>query len=82
MAKQKKSPWLAAILNFLLFGLGYIYVGKRVAFGIGLIIATIIYTGLTWNYEYTWVDLMFGVAIGLLFAYDGYKTAEEVNKKR
>jgi len=30
---MKKNPWVAAILNFLLFGGGTIYVGKRVLVG-------------------------------------------------
>ncbi len=81
MAKQKK-PWLAAILNFLVAGLGYIYVGKRVGFGVGMIAVTIIYLGLTWNYEYPPIDWLVGIALALLFAYDGYTTAEEVNKRK
>ncbi|MBI2044356.1 hypothetical protein HYT24_03265 [Candidatus Pacearchaeota archaeon] len=82
MAKKKKQkkPWLAAILNFLIIGLGYIYTGKRIEFGIGLIIAYVVFVTLSWSYEYTWADFVLEVAVGLLFAYDGYKTAEEVNR--
>jgi len=28
-----KKPWLAAVLNIIFSGLGYIYVGKRKLFG-------------------------------------------------
>ncbi|TFH38257.1 MAG: hypothetical protein E4G94_12575 [ANME-2 cluster archaeon] len=28
-----KKPWLAAVLNIILSGLGYLYVGKRKVFG-------------------------------------------------
>jgi hypothetical protein len=31
---MKKNAWLAAILNFFLFGAGTIYVGRRVAVGL------------------------------------------------
>ncbi|PIP55871.1 MAG: hypothetical protein CO183_01780 [Candidatus Zambryskibacteria bacterium CG_4_9_14_3_um_filter_42_9] len=33
-----KEPWLAAVLNIILGGLGYLYVGKRKLFG-GMILA-------------------------------------------
>ena len=35
---MNKKPWLAVILNVLLTGLGYIYVGKRKLFGIMLLV--------------------------------------------
>jgi hypothetical protein len=35
---MKKSPGLAAVLNFFLFGAGTIYVGRRVGVGIALTI--------------------------------------------
>lgn len=31
---MKKNPWVAAILNFLLFGGGTLYVGRRVLVGL------------------------------------------------
>lgn len=34
MTKQKKNPWLAAVLTFLLLGAGHIYNGRRVLVGI------------------------------------------------
>lgn len=81
MVKPKKNPWAVAILNFLLPGLGYVYVGKRVGFGIGLIISSIILLPsviLTEMPPIIWLD---GLIMCILFAYDGYKTAEEVNKR-
>jgi ABC-type polysaccharide/polyol phosphate export permease len=36
---MKKNPVMAAILNLLFFGAGTVYVGKRVPFGIALILA-------------------------------------------
>jgi hypothetical protein len=35
---KKKNPVLAAILNLILPGIGYVYSGKRIGFGIGLIL--------------------------------------------
>jgi hypothetical protein len=35
---MKKNPWVAAILNFALFGAGTIYVGRRLATGLLLTI--------------------------------------------
>ena len=40
--KKKKSPWLAAILNFIFPGVGYIYVGKRKIFSYLLIIGLVL----------------------------------------
>jgi hypothetical protein len=33
-ARMKKNPWVAAVLNFLLFGGGTLYVGQRVLVGV------------------------------------------------
>ena len=77
---NKKSPWLAAIFNFLLPGLGYIYSGKRVFFGAGILIVSVL---LYWGISFqdlpliVWVD---SLLMAFLFAFDGYQTAEEVNK--
>ena len=43
MAKGKrKNPTIAAALNFLIWGLGYLYSGKRTVLGIGFLTASII----------------------------------------
>lgn len=34
MPKKKKNPWIAAALNFIVWGAGYIYAGQRSGFGI------------------------------------------------
>ena len=34
-----KNPWIAAVLNLLLFGAGYIYNGRQVKLGWGITIA-------------------------------------------
>ena len=38
MLGMKKNPWVAAILNFLTFGVGTIYVGRRPLVGVLLTI--------------------------------------------
>ena len=43
MAKVKrKNPIIAAILNFFILGLGYLYSGKRTVLGIGFLTTSII----------------------------------------
>jgi len=37
-----KKPWLAAILNIILSGLGYLYVGKRKVFGTLLLVGELL----------------------------------------
>jgi len=42
--KKKKSPILAAMLNLITLGGGYLYLGKRKTFGWIMLLATIIMT--------------------------------------
>jgi len=82
MPKQLKNPWVAAVLNFLLPGLGYVYVGKRVGFGTGLLLSSIfLYWGISLG-NLTPIVLIDSIILTLLFAYDGYRTAEEVNRRK
>ncbi|HED05992.1 MAG TPA: hypothetical protein ENI61_04845 [Ignavibacteria bacterium] len=41
---KHKSPLLAGILNFLFFGVGYIYLGKRKTFGWIMLFAGVVMT--------------------------------------
>ena len=72
----KKNPWVAAILNFFIWGLGYLYVGKkRQGFAIALVIGDLVAsTGF----------LMAGLGdlasaglliVSLAFAWDAYQDA-------
>jgi len=36
--KAKKNPWIAALLNFLFYGAGYLYAGKKKVLGSGLVL--------------------------------------------
>jgi len=39
---MRKNPWIAALLNFLFYGGGYIYAGKKKTLGYGLILVFVI----------------------------------------
>jgi hypothetical protein len=78
---------LAAVLNLFLYGLGYVYIGKRKTFGILLFLGNIaFYAALGWALYYplpqtanAYVDIN-GVGfavIGIAFAYDAHRLAEE-----
>lgn len=80
-----KHPWLAAILNFVVPGAGYLYAGTRVKFGILLIAAMILVLfGPTPGYTEevdaqtlaadpsTIVMGIAGLMVSIGFAYDAY----------
>ena len=81
-----KNPWIAAVLNLLLFGAGYIYNGKRKGLGIALILVwilarygeiTIFLTNLVFK---DWLVLFTGLIV-LMFslATDAYNEAKMIN---
>ena len=81
-----KNPWIAAVLNLLLFGGGYIYNGKRKGLGVALILAwvlirygeiTIYLTNLVFK---DWLVLFTGLIV-LMFslATDAYNEAKMIN---
>ena len=84
-----KNPWIAAILNLLLFGGGYLYNGKRKGMGMALILAwvlirwgeiSIYLTGLV---TAKWLVLFTGLIV-LMFslAADAYHEAKMINAER
>lgn len=81
-----KRPWLAALLNVVLSGLGYIYVGKRKTFGILLMISELIsLIALSLNYEAAvefasnpWI-LVSGVFMIVALAIDAYNEAKGIS---
>ncbi|MGZ3883386.1 MAG: hypothetical protein ACXVPQ_10105 [Bacteroidia bacterium] len=81
-----KKPWLAAFLNLLLFGGGYIYNGKRTGLGFGLVLAWIlirigeIQIYLTNLVFHQWL-IMFGglVVLQLSLAADAFKEAKSIS---
>ncbi len=81
---MKKSPWLAAILNFFFMGAGYIYNMKRAGLGLGFTAGAIALTYVELQLQ----DLnpmlhkiMFAavMVINLCFAIDGYKEAKSIS---
>ena len=83
---MKKSPWLAAILNFLFFGAGYLYNGKRKGHGVALIVAWVVlrYADINFFLSGTvlpyWFVLMAGLAIlQFTFAISAYREAKELS---
>lgn len=81
MRSQKKNPWIAALLNFLFYGAGYLYIGKKKTFGISLIIVVMIIGVETVLRPMSHLGDPIGThsvsmtAMGIVLAYDGYKTA-------
>lgn len=80
-----KKPWLAAVLNFFLWGLGYVYVGNKIAFGIGLFISDLILNAAFFYQIFVLnsAEFISGYAyliMAFVFAYDGHKEAEKINE--
>ncbi|HTA27085.1 MAG TPA: hypothetical protein VK809_04820 [Bacteroidia bacterium] len=84
-----KNPWLAFVLNLLLFGGGYIYNGKRKMLGFALVIAWVLIrygeikiflTNLVFN---DWLFLFIGLVV-LMFslAADAYSEAKRINAEK
>jgi hypothetical protein len=70
-------------LNFLFYGAGYLYIGKKMVFGIGLIVVAVIIGIETVLRPMSHLGNPLGihtvsmVAMAIVLAYDGYKTAIE-----
>lgn len=80
---KTKKPWLAAVLNVLLLGLGYLYVGKRKLFGALLLVADLLISVWTFHEPET-LQLMISnawvvsgsILMVVAFAMDAYHDAE------
>ena len=85
---EMKNPWVAAILNLVFFGGGYIYNGRRMCLGWWLVLAWILIrarripiylTNLVFN---RWLIMFAGLVIlQISFAIDAYKEAKNMNGK-
>jgi len=73
---QPKNPALAAILSFLISGLGQIYNGE-IGKGIVIIIVQVINAFLT----VLIIGFVTGFAVWIWSIYDAYKTAEKINQE-
>lgn len=87
--KENKKPWIAAVLNFLLPGIGYFYAGKKHIFvSIGFTILSIWVAFHDWNeivgilsgkIVMTEHFLLFIILYPVVFAVDGFIDAKKVN---
>lgn len=87
---KSKNPWIAAILNFLFPGLGYLYAGKKkLVVSIGFLILSVWVAIHDWN-EITGIlsgkisitehFLLFIILYPIVFAYDGFMDAKGAAK--
>lgn len=82
---KRKSPWLAALLNVLLPGLGFIYIGKAlyITSGILLILISVIDALLLFEIESTFKNIVMVAFSSILWAIAlaiiGYEAAKQVN---
>jgi hypothetical protein len=85
-----KSPWIAAFLNFVVWGSGYLYVRHRMVLGVGLVIVTFLNFVILMTIPdviilssselfFIWLSFIW-VALSVLFAIDVYRETEELNK--
>jgi len=85
-----KSPWIAAFLNFVVWGAGYVYIRHRMVLGMGLVLVTLFNfmilvtipdVIILSNTElfFLWFSLIW-FALSVLFAIDVYKETTELNK--
>ncbi len=78
----KKNPWMAVVLNVVLTGSGYLYLGKRKLFGILVLLSSIVgYVG-AYNIHFENLSspelillLVSGILYWAAFGFDAYKEA-------
>jgi len=87
--KYGRSPWLAAFLNLILWGSGYVYIGHRMILGIGLVVVSVLNFLILLSIPETillrgselfslWLSFIW-IALSFLFAADVYREANEIN---
>lgn len=87
-----KSPWLAAFLNFIIWGSGYVYIGRRMILGAGLVMVSILNLIIIISLPKTillhgselfslWLSFIW-IMLSVLFAVDVYMEAKGINEKR
>ncbi|MDB5187159.1 MAG: hypothetical protein JWM07_631 [Candidatus Saccharibacteria bacterium] len=89
---QPKNPVLAAVLNVLIPGIGYLYVGVRTKFAIMLIAASIVGIAATFDPQsfmyfggetppkMSLIDSLSLLIVTVAFAYDAYMEAKATQK--
>ena len=81
---KKKMPWLAALLNFFLMGLGTAYNGRRLPLGLALTVGAGLLTYVEQNLQVVAPNLyrvMFGAVMlnNIFLAIDGFSEAAAIN---
>jgi energy-converting hydrogenase Eha subunit E len=80
---RRVNPILAAILNFIVPGLGFIYIGKRLLIVVGLILISISAVGAMFNSEsLTVTDLIISITYSVIMALLAYIAAKKVNMEQ
>jgi len=84
-----KRPWLAAILNFFFWGIGYLYLKKKTGMGVLLLFVWFFLGAGFWINEVQAKNAFEGfsyfflvIIISGYLAYDGYMTAKERNAEK
>lgn len=80
-----KKPWLAALLNFFFMGLGTLYLGKRIPFGIGLTVGAVLLTYVEFslkplNTGLYWTMFVAVFVMNIFFTLDALREAKEINQ--
>lgn len=83
---EKKNPLLAGLINFFIWGGGYLYIGKKQTFGFGLILVAILEhspllilgLGIVATYPY-YFYLGGHLVLSTILAYDAYNMAIDLD---
>jgi len=80
---KRKNPWVAAALNFLIPGIGFIYLGTTpfIIGGAVLFIFGILETAITWSTILDPLTLTLSFLFAFFWAALGYVATEYVNKR-
>jgi len=80
---KRKNPWVAATLNFLIPGIGFIYLGTTpfIIGGAVLFIFGILETAIAWSTILDPLTLTLSFLFAFFWAALGYVAAEYVNKR-
>lgn len=79
MDQRVKNAWWAAVLNFVLPGLGYLYAGrKRQVFSVGVLVSSVIayFSSTFWRADLDAPAVVSSLLFSLIVAIDGYRDAQ------
>ncbi len=77
---RRVNPILAAILNFIAPGLGFIYIGKRLFVAVGLVLISMSVIRAMFNHkDLTFIDLIASLTYSIVMALLAYIAAKKAN---